>query len=120
MDCKDILRLNRTFDGIVLGFVMPYLDMSSTSKLIQDCYALMGDKGAIYLSAIEGNYKKSAYQGSSTNAEDKLFIHLYEADDLINIMTKTGFTEIKIEKVKDDQSEDIYLIINAIKKISLT
>jgi cyclopropane fatty-acyl-phospholipid synthase-like methyltransferase len=64
MDARDLTALTQTFDAMVLGFCLPYLDREDVKRLFENTYHLLNKGGAIYMSTIEGEYDNSALQTS--------------------------------------------------------
>lgn len=97
VDCKDIANLNETFDGILCGFLMPYLSKENCGKLIKDCYTLLNEGGIFYTSIIEDNYEKSGYEYSSKGVRGYQYYH--EEQYMENYLTEAGFSVVhKIRK----------------------
>ncbi len=120
LDAKNISSLNQRFDGIVLGFVLPYLDKEESLRLIADAYSMLNDGGALYLSTMEDDYSKSNLQSSVTKdgVERTLFMHFHEEEYLADQMKALGFKEIHSEKVvsKDKHGEQVVDMILIGKK----
>lgn len=58
-DALKIDELTNTFDGVVIGFCMPYLNSEDCSKLIRSSSEKLNRNGIIYISTIEDDYSKS-------------------------------------------------------------
>lgn len=78
LDVRELNTINQQFDGIVAGFCLPYLSQNDSIKLIKDAYTLLNKKGVIYLSCIEDNYSKSAFQTNSKGQQSLQFFHEFE------------------------------------------
>ncbi|MCG9970918.1 class I SAM-dependent methyltransferase [Christiangramia crocea] len=94
MDCRDIDQLQQTFDGIVCGFCLPYLNQKETLKLLGDMSALLNQGGVVYISTMEAEHSKSGYEGSSSG-EEKLYINYHESDYILRNLEKQGFRILK-------------------------
>lgn len=112
MDSRDILSLNKNFDGILSGFCIPYLAVNDCKKFIEDCYALLTPKGILYLSFVEGDYNNSGYKSASTG--DKTYFHYYNTETISKILTNNPFT-IKQQFNILYKEEEIHSIIIAEK-----
>ena len=116
MDCRELLKLNRKFDGIVMGFCLPYLSMEETQKLFQDAASMLISGGAVYISTMEDDYAKSGFQKSSKG--DEIFMHFY-TEELLSGMLKQSGLEItwKQRKITLDSvgKEVTDLLIVAVK-----
>ncbi len=117
MDCREIDRLNLQFDAIICGFCMPYLSKTDCSKLLKDSAALLNNKGIIYFSAIEGDYKKSGFEKGSSGHSS--FVYYYSELELLEMLTEAGFEAAEIMRKafeKSDGSPSSHLIFIARKK----
>ena len=94
MDCREIGTIDKTYDGIMCGFCLPYLAKEETIKLIHDTSLLLKPGGIIYLSTMEDDYTKSSLKKGSGG--DELFMHFYQADDLISILEEHNFKILNI------------------------
>lgn len=100
MNCKSISELDKQFDGIMCGFCFPYLSKKEALKFISDASNILSSNGAIYISTIEGDYNKSGFVTSSESKEDKIFMHYYQANFLINRLKECGFTNAEFNKIE--------------------
>ena len=73
MDCRNLRMLQRKFDGIVCGFVAPYLSKEDVEKLIADCSSHLNVGGWLYISLIEGDYNLSGIEASS-DGKHRMFV----------------------------------------------
>ncbi|MCE3259221.1 MAG: methyltransferase family protein [Bacteroidetes bacterium] len=90
MDCRNVLSINKTFDGIISGFCMPYISKEECQKQIQDCYTLLNKGGVFYMSVIEGDYNKSGFETTS-DGKEKFHVYYHEADYLLKFLSEAGF-----------------------------
>jgi len=93
LDQKNIGSLNKTFDGIVCGFGLPYLSKEEAIQLIQDSYTILNNDGVFYLSTMEDDYSKSDWQKGSTG--DTIFMHYHQEDYLLETLKNVGFKLIE-------------------------
>jgi len=116
MDCRLISSLQQMFDGIIVGFCLPYLDKTEAGKLIEDVSNLMNEGGTIYLSTIEGSYTNSGLKKTSTGEE--VFMHYYELGDIESWLSQFGLKPVTKRKVSviNNPNQDIDLIIVAQKQ----
>jgi ubiquinone/menaquinone biosynthesis C-methylase UbiE len=113
LDVKAINTLDKTYDGIMCGFGLPYLSREEAIQLIQESYAILNPNGLLYLSTMEDDYSKSDWQKGSTG--DAIFMHYHQEDYLSATLTKVGFriieTQRKIYPAPDGSSiTDLILI----------
>jgi len=83
MDCRYIDTFTNLFNGIMVGFCLPYLSKNDGAIFIQNCSNLLSKKGILYLSFIESDMHYSKYT-TGINGEGMLF-HYYALNDLKKI-----------------------------------
>ncbi len=119
MDCRQINKLDKKFDGIIGGFCLPYLSQTECKELISNSYDLLNDNGLIYLSFVEGEPEKSEFKVGSGG---RVYFNYYKLDDIKKQLDELMFEELKTFKVKYKISEsefDIHTILTAKKKNAL-
>lgn len=75
MDIRNIGTLKRSFDGIVAGFSIPYLNDRDTLTLIRDFRMLLHPEGAVYISFVEGDPAASGLITGSTGDQTYFYYH---------------------------------------------
>jgi ubiquinone/menaquinone biosynthesis C-methylase UbiE len=95
LNAKEIIQLNKKFDGIVCGFCAPYFSKEECEKFISDAYNILNEGGTLYLSAIEGDYESSGFEMAS-NGVDKGYVYYYEEKDLKDFFLKSNFHSIEV------------------------
>lgn len=103
LDCRDFLKLNRHFDGIICGFGLPYLSMEDAIQLISDAAQCLNPEGVLYLSTMEDDYSKSGLKKGSTG--DEIFMHYHQEDYLSEALRESGFKIIALQR-KDFPEQD--------------
>ena len=98
MDARNISKLNGTFDGIICGFVLPYLKKEEAIRLIHDAAELLEPEGILYISTMEGPYSSSGMTKSSTG-EHELFMHYHEFEYLDQAIKDAGLFLLKVIRV---------------------
>lgn len=93
MDARNLSELVRPFDGIISGFCLPYLLPEDGSKLLQDFYDLLEDKGLLYLSFVEGDSSNPVLQTGSSG--DRTYFTYYELSTILDALTRIGFVSIE-------------------------
>lgn len=119
MDCRHIHSLDNKYDGIIVGFCLPYLSPSESNELISNSYKLLNENGLIYLSFVEGNPDKSDFKVGSGG---RVYFQYHNLDDLKTLLIKTKFDQLETFKVKYKTSEtefEIHTILTAKKKNAL-
>lgn len=89
--CENLLSVNQKFDGILCGFVLPYLNRTEVQKLIQDVSELLNPKGTLFISGNLGNYASSTKQGPSSGNDPDLFSFKHSQSFLEHQLTANHF-----------------------------
>ncbi len=116
MDCRDILSLNKKYDGIMCSFCLPYLSREEAIQLIVDAAVMLNTNGILYISTMEDDYAKSGIEKGSKG--DEIFMHYHQADYLIAALTQNGFAILHTERqssVATNGKETVDLILIAEK-----
>ncbi|PZO23708.1 MAG: class I SAM-dependent methyltransferase [Flavobacteriaceae bacterium] len=100
MDCRDLDKVSKTYDGIVCAFCLPYLSKEETQKLIADAYHKLEQDGLLFISTMEDNYETSGWEKGSSG--DAIYMHYYPADFLLTALQTNGFTIIDEGRKKYD------------------
>ena len=117
MDCRNILQLNKKYDGIMCGFCLPYLSKEDAMQLIADTSTLLNPGGILYLSTMEADYQQSGWQINSLG--DKIYMHYHQADYLCATLEEHQFSIISMERQQfpvADPANSVDLIISAQKQ----
>lgn len=118
MDGRNISSLHSTFDGIMIGFCLPYLSKEEAIKMISDAAVLLNAGGVIYISTMEDDYDKSGFKKGSTG--DEIFMHYHEGAYLIKALEENNFTilhTIRQPYPGEGDAAATDLILIAVKKI---
>jgi ubiquinone/menaquinone biosynthesis C-methylase UbiE len=116
MDFRQLLSLDKKFDGIVCGFGLPYLSREEAELFIRDAAKVLNPNGLFYLSTMEDDYEKSGLKTSASDSSRQLYTYYHQADYLIRFLTVSGFVVLemdRLENVADDGEVTIDLIIIA-------
>jgi cyclopropane fatty-acyl-phospholipid synthase-like methyltransferase len=113
-----MLTLNQTFDAILGGFVIPYLNSTETERFISDSYRMLNANGILYFSCIE---KETSYSETQTSSDGKVTmeVNYHNADLLLSSLEKNQFKLLSIFRIdypKPNGTNDIHLVIIAQKK----
>ena len=118
MDCRDLLKLEKKFDGIVCGFCMPYLSRTEATQLIHDAALALENNGVLYISTMEDDYSSSGLRRGSGGEE--MYLHYHEADYLEKAITENKMQVISLERKtykEPDGNTTTDLLIVAKKKL---
>jgi predicted TPR repeat methyltransferase len=113
MDCRDFSSLDRKYDGIVCGFLLPYLSKKEAIKLIADTSLQLKKKGILYLSTMEDDYSNSGLKKGSSG--DEIFMHYHQADYLCESLEQNGFKLVEMQRIEIPEQELMDLILIAQK-----
>lgn len=75
LDARNISKLTTRFDGIIIGFCIPYLNDSDCKKLLSDCANLLENKGILYISFVAGEPEKSGFKMGSSGDRAYFYYH---------------------------------------------
>lgn len=110
-----ISEINQSFDGIVLGFCLPYLNKQQTINLVETACKMLTKEGCLYLSTMEDKNENSRLQGPSSGNGPSLFINFHEEKYLTETINSCGLEVIKTSRIKDENSGNTDLVIVAKK-----
>lgn len=117
LDVRDMLSLNQTFDAILGGFVVPYLNTIETEQFIADSFQLLNNNGILYFSCIE---KETSYSETQTSSDGKVSmeINYHQASYLVESLQKNNFQLLSLFRIdypKPSGISDVHLVIIAQK-----
>lgn len=101
MDCRDLHQLNKTYDGIMCGFALPYLSREATIKMVSNAATMLNPNGLLYLSTMEGNYDQSGFRKSS-DGKDDIYQYFYSATFLTDLLKANGLHTISFQRIEYD------------------
>lgn len=115
LDCRNIIEIDQHFDGIMCGFVIPYLSNTDCVKLFTDCYNLLNENGVLYISFVAGDYENSGFISGSTG--DRTYFYYHELETIQSVLKSLGFTIFSIIDVAYPKADniEIHTVINAKK-----
>lgn len=88
-DCRKI-DLDQSFDGILLSFILPYLDLVEVTNLFHSVRTNLTENGSIYLSTMEGTEEMSGLQTSP--AGNSLYMYYYVQSKLDALIEEAGLS----------------------------
>jgi len=104
IDARDIAIMKECFQGIMCGFIIPYLSKEDTVHFIKNTYTLLNINGILYLSFVSGDYKNSGFITGSTG--DRTYFYYYTIHEMKELLLAQGFTMkehliIPYKRIKD-------------------
>lgn len=89
MDAREISILTAQYEGIVCGFLLPYLSPEDAAQLFRNMGLLLAPGGICYFSVLEGKAADSGYQHSS-NGDARMYVHYHEEAQLKDCLFTAG------------------------------
>jgi trans-aconitate methyltransferase len=99
LDVRNIKSLNRNFDGIVVGFCLPYLNRKDAGELLENCYGLLEPGGILYLSTMEGEETLSGKQTNESTGRS-VYMYYHTESSLMEEALKKKYEVLKTERLK--------------------
>lgn len=99
MDARALASLRQKFEGLVLGFCLPYLNREDVKQLFADAYQLLTDEGVIYLSTLEGEYDHSSLQTSASTGRS-VYTYYYNEELLKNLYDTQRFECVHSSRIR--------------------
>ncbi|MFN8395858.1 MAG: class I SAM-dependent methyltransferase [Bacteroidia bacterium] len=90
MDARDLGAIQDRFDGVMVGFGLPYFTLLEAKQMIQDAARLLLPGGLIYLSSMEDDPSRSGIMTNSYG--DQVFMNYHLGADLLAILREMGFS----------------------------
>lgn len=88
LDQRAARTLRRRFHGIVCAFGLPYLSAEEAVAVIADASAMLHPGGALYLSTMEEDPARSAWEGPS--ADERILMHYHAGAALRTAIHQAG------------------------------
>lgn len=112
LDGRQINTIEASFDGIICGFLLPYLNKEETFNLLADAVEKLEEDGWLYLSTMEGKYHLSSWKKGS--AGDEIFMHFHEHDYLVDHLKSLNCAIVLVERFEyllgDEPTVDLVLV----------
>lgn len=112
LDARKIGNIKKSFDAVVCGFCMPYLTMEENVQLVFGAAKILKEEGYLYISTIEGDYKKSGFKKGSTH--EGLFTYYYDETFLTELIKKAGLKVINVNRttyiLRGESTTDIMIV----------
>jgi len=89
MDCREMSHIKKKYDGIVGGFILPYLSRNDVETLIANCYRLLRGEGMLYLSFVEGEDASSGFQTGSSG--HRVYFYYHRLQNLHQLLNNNNF-----------------------------
>ena len=112
-DCRDLLGLGKSFDGIICAFGFPYLSREEVLQFIASAAAVLSSAGVLYISTMEGKNEDSGFESASTG--DKIYVNYHSEQDIVSALEGHGFSIVDICRMaspnpSSKQTNDLFII----------
>ncbi len=84
LDCRLITTLNQSFECVISGFCIPYLNLHETRRFIRDAHSVLTRNGLLFLSWTGEDHDRAELQYSSSGM--RLFIHYHSCETIASIL----------------------------------
>ena len=82
-----------SYNLIILGFGIPYLDKNQTIQYIKNCASMLIDNGYIYISFMDCD--NEGFEKTSFGGENRFYIYYHKKENIKNILEDNGIEIIK-------------------------
>lgn len=96
MDCRDIKNMQEKFNGLMVGFCLPYLSKHEAITFIKHAFEILLPEGIIYISTMEDDHNKSGFKKGSSGEE--MFMNYHEATYLTEALLNNHFSIIDLSR----------------------
>jgi cyclopropane fatty-acyl-phospholipid synthase-like methyltransferase len=97
LDCRNIRSLQSKFNGIIAGFVIPYLTKIDCRRFILECSEMMEEQGVLYLSYVSGVENESGMQTNSQG--DSMYFQYYSDSSIQQMLEEAQLNDVEIFKI---------------------
>lgn len=102
LDARDLSDIEGRFDGLVCGFVIPYLSLEDVTTFLKTTAEKLTEGGVLYLSFVPGDPSKSGFVTGSMGHRSYFYYHA--ADDMLDKLKASGFEVTSSEQVNYTRS----------------
>lgn len=105
----DIRNLNfppNFFEGIVASCSLIHIPKKDIVPTLNQFYKLLEKGGIIYIALQEGK-SEEIFINEPFKPDEKLFLDIFSLDEIKNLLTKTGFSIIKVHERKPKSKEEL-------------
>lgn len=116
LDCKNLDSVTQRYDGIICSFCLPYLSREEVLDMIQSASQRLRPGGLLYLSTMEGDYRKSGLKKGSTG--DEIYMYYHEGGYLVAALEQNKLRVLDLRRQdypESDGSTSMDLIVIAEK-----
>ncbi len=117
LDARNMTSSLGKFEGIVMGFCIPYLSIEDVDTLLFSCNEMVENGGVLYLSFVEGEAAQSGYQTGSTGL--KTYFHYHSLNLIADLLMKYNWEQSEVFKIpfqKSNGQSEFHTVIIATKQ----
>lgn len=105
-------NFGKNFDGVILGFVLPYLDVHSTKELLMKVNEVTNPSGYLLMLTMVDEETKTIVKTNQSMDDHSIEITYYSINDLKKMIINSGYQLIQEEQfVNEYNGENEVLII---------
>lgn len=109
LDSRNLDQIKNKFDGIVCGFVLPYLTKEDFKKFFSEVSLHLVPNGVFYVSAIDGKYDQSGLVKSS-DGQHEMMNYYYSESDLKKMLTENKLNLLHFLRIQQNKNDQLILI----------
>jgi 2-polyprenyl-3-methyl-5-hydroxy-6-metoxy-1,4-benzoquinol methylase len=94
-DGRDLLKLKRKFDGIMCGFLFPYLSEDECVQFISNAAKTLNTNGVLYISTMEEDEKHRSGLKKTANGNE-LYMYYHKYENLVDAIKKNNLTVVSV------------------------
>ena len=97
-DCRALLDLKMSFDGIICAFGLPYLSREEAVSFIEAASRSLEPEGVLYLSTMSGNSEDSGLERCGSG--DEVYVTYYDEDEVLRSLHQHGFRIVRHQRMR--------------------
>lgn len=116
LDARNLGAIKQSFNGVVCGFLLPYLSKEDLACLVKNANQVLLPEGLLYFSFVPGDYDKSGYQRGSGG--DRTYFYFHEEDYIENLFSHYELEIVWNQKLvyhRSSQESEMHFIMIAKK-----
>jgi len=104
VDARDLSSIEGLFDGVVCGFVLPYLAPEDVRSFVEQVTTKLKPGGLMYLSFVPGDPLRSG--ATTTSTGHRTHFHFHDGETLLGLLRRYGLAQLSSEQVRFERSPD--------------
>lgn len=98
---QDVRQVDHTlglFNGVVCGFLLPYLSVADTQQLFRTVNHLLAPQGSFYLSTMEDDPERSGMKAASSGKYEAIHQQFYREAQLRALLEEAGLRTVHVQR----------------------